>query len=291
MSHAQLPTPMPIGLDSVRVFFATRNKEQRSHIAFADLHIGADGAGISVKRVCDVPVLSPGPIGHFDEHGVFPSSIISYDGQYYMYYIGWNQGAEAPMFYSSIGLAVSDDGENFSRVSQAPLLARGEHDPCLVTSPHVQAFDQNWQMWYVSGINWFRDTYGKLHSRYHIKQAHAANPFDWKRDGAVSIELKPSETNVARPTVFKTQTGRYVMLYSYVDTRIGYYRIGCAYSEDSIQWQRLDDNAGIQLDSHLCRHAACYPAIFQLGKRTYILYNGDNFGRHGFVVASLKETF
>jgi hypothetical protein len=29
----------------------------------------------------------------------------------------------------------------------------------------------------------------------------------------------------------------------------------------------------------------CYPCVFNLGRDMYMLYNGDNFGRHGFGVA------
>ena len=33
----------------------------------------------------------------------------------------------------------------------------------------------------------------------------------------------------------------------------------------------------------------CYPHLFQVDERTYLMYNGNEFGRFGFGVAELEE--
>ena len=287
-SHAQLPTPLVLSENEVRVFFASRNDKQRSHIAFVDLHFSRDGLDFEVTDLSLKPVLKPGPVGHFDEHGVFPSCVIEDAGKYYMYYIGWNQGVEAPLFYASIGLAVSGDGLSFIPVSNAPMLARSDFDPCLVTSPHVYREGKLWRMSYVSGVGWSRNETGYLQSNYHIKLAEGTSPTEWKREGKVAIDFKEGETNIARPSVIGNIQSGYRMWYSYVLSSVGKYRIGYAESKDGDNWCRKDELAGIGLDEQQCQEMICYPATFYLCGRLYMLFNGDGFGKRGFGVAVLS---
>jgi hypothetical protein len=288
-SHAQLPTPLVIDDGLVRVFFASRNESQRSHIAYTELSIPPDAGSMRVERIATRPVLSPGPFGNFDEHGVYPSCVIFHDGLFYMYFIGWNQGVEEPLFYASIGLATSIDGINFDRDSVAPLLARSDHDPCLVTSPHVYIDNGRWRMSYVSGVKWTRNAVGRLQSHYHIKLAEGTGPRDWQRNGEVAIDFGSGETNIARSALIKGGEKPYRMWFSYVASNIGKYRIGYAESTDGSNWIREDRNAGIMLDNEHCREMVCYPAVFNLYGRHFMVYNGDRFGQAGFCVAVGEE--
>ena len=66
------------------------------------------------------------------------------------------------------------------------------------------------------------------------------------------------------------------------------YRIGHAWSDDAERWTRDDEAAGIDVtpgdwDSDML----CYPHVFECDGRVYLLYNGNEFGRHGFGAAVL----
>lgn len=273
----------------VRVFFATRDLNQHSSIAFVDIDISSKN--FDVIATSKQPTLSPGPIGFFDEHGIFPSCIIRYDDKWLMYFIGWNKGHEAPLFYASIGLAESDDGVTFRRTSSAPLLARSEHDPCLVTSPNVISFGGRWLMTYVSGIGWHRDSQNRLQSRYHIKSAQGNSPLSFNREGAVAIDLAAGETNVARSSVITLPSGRLGMWFSYVNSTIGKYRLGYAESNNGATWTRDDSRAGIAHLPDFGSEMLCYPAVFQtIGKR-FLLVNGNNFGSQGFGLALWRDAY
>lgn len=288
-SHCQLPTPLVLDNRTVRVFFAARNAEQRSSVGYVDLVRNAAGDGFDIGAVCDGPVLSPGPIGHFNQHGVFPASIVEHDGMFYMYFIGWIEGKESPQFYASIGLATSRDGQHFEPVSPAPVMSISEHDPCLVTSPHVFRDGDIWRMNYVSGVQWSRDEEGHLHSHYHIKSATSDNLVQWDRTGHVAIDFAPGETNIARPAVIRGDDGMYRMWYSYVHSAIGKYRMGYAESKDCQTWERKDSEAGIDIDDEYAREMICYPSLFQMSGETFMLYNGDRFGKAGFGLARLLQ--
>lgn len=283
-SHCQLPTPLVIDDNKVRVFFASRTIEQRSHIGFVELEF-LDKTNWKISHISNAPVLTPGPIGFFDEHGVFPSSIVFFQDQYYLYYIGWNQGVEAPLFYANIGLATSKDGVNFCKYSKAPIMGRSEVDPCLVTSPNVYLDNGIWKMTYVSGEKWERDPHTlRLKSFYNIKNAESEDGITWKRKGT-AINFVDNETNIARSSVFKYSDTNYKMWFSYVKPEIGRYRIGFATSKNGSDWERNDAIAGITTDSQYASEMICYPSVFKFQNTLYMLYNGNNFGEKGFGIA------
>ena len=279
VSHASLPVPVARD-DGYRVYFASRDAESRSHVGWFD----TDELLEEVRAVSDEPVLSPGPLGTFDDHGVYPASIVEHEGTLMLYTIGWNPGVRSPLFYSSIGLATSDDGgDTFTRVSAAPILSRSDHDPCLVTSPFVLVDNGTWRMWYVSGFRWTEEADG-LHSHYHVKYAESDDGVAWRRDGHVCIPLRAGETNIARPCVVR-DGDLYRMWYAR-GTPAGY-RIGYAESDDGYVWTRADDQAGIEPGGDgFDAGSQAYPWVLRQRDRWAMLYNGDGFGRTGIGVAT-----
>ncbi len=282
-SHAQLPVLDHVKDDIFRVYFATRTKEQRSHIGFLEFDINNPN---NILKISDEPVLKPGPIGFFDEDGVYPSSIVNRNGKKYLYYIGWNQGNRQPLFYAHIGLAISEDnGKTFKRYSKAPILSRSEYDPCLVTSPNVFIDDDGiWKMTYVSGIRW-EEVDRSLKSYYHIKYSESEDGLNWKRDGVIAIDFSSNtESNIARSSVIK-ENGIYKMWYSYIKNNKPY-RIGYAESKDCKKWIRKDNEAGITVsDSGFDDTMICYPNVVIHKEKKYMVYNGNNYGYNGFGLA------
>ena len=67
------------------------------------------------------------------------------------------------------------------------------------------------------------------------------------------------------------------------------YRLGYAYSNDIKNWTRDDSQVGIDVskdgwDSDML----CYPHVFELNRKIYLLYNGNEFGKYGFGLAVLE---
>jgi hypothetical protein len=70
------------------------------------------------------------------------------------------------------------------------------------------------------------------------------------------------------------------------------YRIGYAYSDNLKDWTRDDDKSGIDLSKNKWdwdSDMQCYPHIFRVNEKVYLLYNGNEFGRYGFGIAELIE--
>ena len=285
-SHCQLPVATNIGDDFFRVYFASRTKYQRSHIGYFEIDITNP---VEIIAKSESPILSPGPIGYFDEHGVYPSSIVDFDNKKYMYFIGWNQGVNAPLFYASIGLAISSDGGvSFKRYSKAPIMSRSEHDPCMVTSPCVYIERGLWRMTYVSGIKW-EQVGDQLKSYYHIKYAESKDGVHWNRDGIIAVDFdSEKESNIARPTVVK-ENGLYKIWYSFVKGT-NFYRIGYGESIDGKVFTRKDDEFGLdvsinQFDSDMM----CYPNVVLHKGIKYMFYNGNFYGKEGVGLAILNN--
>jgi hypothetical protein len=231
------------------------------------------------------PLLTPGPLGAFDDSGAMGSCIVDRDGVKYLYYIGWSRGVSVP-FYTFIGCATSaDGGETFVRASGAPVVERDRHDPFLTTSPWVLVDDGVWRMWYASGTGWQASEDGPNHS-YHVRYAESGDGITWRRRGDVCIDFVGDEYAIARPCVVKTDDG-YRMWYSY---RGDAYRIGYAESSDGLAWERKDAAVGIDVshegwDSQMIE----YPCVFEHGGTWVMLYNGNGYGATGIGMATLEK--
>jgi hypothetical protein len=280
-SHASAPTALHLSGDVYRVFFASRDADNRSHVGYFDIDL-ADP--IRVLKVSDHPVLVPGPLGWFDDHGVYATSAVKAEKRVFLFTIGWNPGPISPLFYSSIGLAISTDGgSSFEKFGRSPILARSDHDPCLVTAPMVLKEGERWRMWYVSGIAWER-TNEVLHSRYHVKYAESGDGIHWRREGVVCIDFADSgEFNIGRTCVLRSGGG-YHAWFSH-DRGEGY-RIGYATSRDGIDWMRQPGLLGLGTSvSGWDSEAVAYPSVVRHRDKLFMFYNGNHFGRDGVGLA------
>ena len=133
-SHTAVPVPWRLEGDVYRIFFGTRDAASRPHVGFVDVDLGQPSRVLSLSERF---VLGPGPPGYFDDNGVYPGCIVEHDGQPRMYFLGRSNG-QPPLYYMAVGLATScDGGLTFQRARKAPVLARSEHDPWMVSTPFV----------------------------------------------------------------------------------------------------------------------------------------------------------
>ena len=277
-THAALPALDP-GATPARLYFTSRDPEGRSHIGYANFDLDGERR---VVGVAPEPILSPGNLGTFDDAGVTVSCIVRHGGVHYLYYTGWSLGVSVP-FYLAAGLAVSDDGKTFRRLSAAPLLERTHIDPYLTASPWVLVHDDLWRMWYVSGIQW-EVVGGRPRHRYLIKYAQSQDGRCWDRRDTVCIGFRDSsEYAFGRPCVL-FEDGRFRMWYS---SRGQSYRLGYAESPDGVHWTRDDARAGLLPSSDgWDSEMVTYPMVFRHRGRLYMLYNGNGYGRSGIGLAT-----
>jgi hypothetical protein len=283
--------------DFVRIYFSTRSVDETgkflSHIAYVDMSRDLQ----TTLRVADSTVIPLGELGGFDEHGIFPMNIVRHDGLIYGYTCGWNRRVSVSVD-TAIGLAFShDDGKTFQRIGPGPVLSASLKEPCLVGDGFVKVIDDVFHMWYIFGTGWKRPAPDSAPDRtYKIGHATSADGVIWQKEEARQIIADRLGTNESQalPSVVDID-GRLHMFFCYREsfdfrtTQGRGYRIGHAWSDDRMNWTREDDNPYLTgtpgaWDSDM----QCYPHAFTCDGRVYLLYNGNEFGRHGFGIAVLK---
>ncbi len=282
--------------DFVRIYFSTRvvdaNGKYLSHIAFVDMKKNLR----EVIRVADQTVIPLGGLGCFDEHGIFPMSVMRHGDAVYGYTCGWNRRVSVSVD-TAIGLAISHDGGlSFQRIADGPVLAASLHEPCLVGDGFVKVVDGVFHMWYIFGTGWKKYAPDAAPDRtYKIGHATSKDGMEWGKEEARRIipdQLGPDESQ-ALPTVIRID-GRYHMFFCYRESfdfrnaKGRGYRIGHAWSDDLVEWARDDGHPLLEgtpgaWDSDM----QCYPHVFECDSKVYLLYNGNEFGRHGFGLAEL----
>ena len=192
-THAMVPTPEQINGPIWKIYFGARNKNNQSIISYAVIDLNNP---ISVVEYSSLPVLETGKLGTFDDNGVLPSCVLREQDYTLMYTIGFKPGGTTRMDLFG-GLAISYDGINFNRWSEAPILERNRINPYINTAPWVVKNDKIYIMYYVGGVGWIN----KDLPRYNIQMATSEDGFYWSRQGHIAIDFEFGENALARPYV------------------------------------------------------------------------------------------
>jgi len=285
VSHAANPFAEKIAKGIYRIYFTCRNAFNESHIGYVDVDLENE---FNVTGISDRPLLQPGEPGMFDDSGVAMSCLITVSGQKYLYYLGWNLKIKVP-WLNTIGLAVWDEKDQlFKKHGRAPVMDRSNEDPFSISYPFIIFENEKYKMWYGSNLKWGSTQYDMQHV---IKYAESKDGIHWKRSDKIHVNLvHPNEYALSKPCVIKDKN-IYRMFYSYrANGDISSYRIGFAESSDGENWVRKDELAGIDVSENgWDADMICYPFVFSYKDKTYMLYNGNGFGKTGFGIAQLIE--
>jgi len=279
-THAARPIPYRLDDDTVRLFYSSRDADDRMLPTFIDVDIDNPS---KIKKVCDAPLLGLGDPGTFDDSGVTLGSVVEFDNQTVFYYTGWKR-RRVVSFEMSIGITVWDKAnDSFSRLFRGPVLAQDINHPLMVAGPFVIADGDRLKMWYCSGTDWrFPD--GTPEPIYTVFYAESTNGINWVPDGKIVIDYKFDGEVISAPWVVKSRDG-YLMWYchrGHETKEAKKYTIGYAESGDGSNWKRMDDCQGIERsESGWDSEMICYPAIFRHKHKVYMFYSGNGVGRGG----------
>lgn len=280
----------------IRIYFSTRERDQAgkylSHISFVDMKKNFK----QVLNVSSQTVIELGKLGCFDEHGIFPMNVIRAKDKIFAYTTGWNRKVSVSTD-ASIGLAISsDNGFTFEKVGKGPILTSSLNEPFLVGDAFVAIYGDKYHMWYIHGTKWASCKPGAAPDRvYKIAHATSDDGISWRKEGRqlITDKLNADECQALPTVIYLNNSYHMFFCYRYAtDFRKNIargYRIGYAFSDDLTNWTRDDENVGIDVspgswDSDML----CYPHIFEMDGEIYMLYNGNEFGRFGFGLATLE---
>ena len=250
------------------------------------MDVSADNP-LSVLRVSKQPVLDIGIPGTFDENGVVPCAISERERKLFLFYAGYQLGRKIKFLVFS-GLAISEDGgETFQRYSQTPLCERQDGELFFRVIHTILRDGGRWRAWYGGGSA-FDTEDGKQYPRYNIRHAESPDGLHLDRNYQVCIDMAGGEYRVGRPYVIK-ENGLYRMFYGAGTRELGY-RLAYAESSDGTNWTRKDDEVGIGVSSSgWDSQMQAYPSVVKYKDRTYMFYNGNDYGREGFGYAVLES--
>ena len=295
-SFAQNPNALKLE-DRLRIYFTCRPKpDKQGQIAYTSYADFENKEPFKLINVASDPILELGGPGDFDEFGIMPGSIIKHPikNEVWCYYVGWTRLTTVPYKWQ-VGLAISKDGgKTFHRYSKGPLFGPEKFDPYLQACPRVFLLDDNtWLMFYNSGTKWNKIG-DKYESVYITRKATSKDGINWKRHEPAALPLKVEDECQTSASLFR-YNNRWNVVYSY---RYGVnfrnkergYRIGLSISDDLQNWKRVDEALNFYTseqgwDSEM----VCYPHVFTLNQKTYMLYCGNNFGKKGFGIAKLIQ--
>ena len=287
-SHAQVPV-VDVLDDKLRIYYSTRNLENQSSISFIEV---CKNDPQKVLYVHDKTILNFGEIGTFDDCGQMPTSIITINNLKYLYYIGWSKRSTVP-YSNSIGIAKSEDGINFKKIYEGPIITINKIEPYFSGTAFVLKENNLYTMWYLSCIKW-EIINEKAEPLYNIKVAYSNDAINWTQTGKIAIDLKEEEGGIVSASVKKINN-IYYMWYGvrgkkdYRKSIDSTYRIGMAISNDGINWERQDHNSGITISENGWDSTMIsYPYVVKVDNKILMFYNGNDFGKTGFGFAELN---
>lgn len=281
----------------VRVYFSCRPlPDEKGQYSSYSGYVDLDRKDLRrIVSIAKKPILELGDLGTFDEFGTYPVSVARDGDLVRAYYAGWTRCESVP-FDVAIGMAVSHDhGMTFQKHGPGPVLSASLHEPFVLSGPKIRRYNGLWHLFYIAGRKWILSE-GRPEPVYKIRMATSTDGIHWEKSNRDLIESRvEADEAQASPDVFY-HGGRYHMFFSYRFSS-GFrgkekgYRIGYAVSDDLIEWTRDDRKAGIDVsDSGWDSEMISYSHVFDLDGEIYMLYLGNQVGKHGFGLAKLVGT-
>jgi predicted GH43/DUF377 family glycosyl hydrolase len=284
-NSALTPTPIELNHGIIRIYLSFRDKDGVGRIGYVDVDANDPG---KIVGISDRPVLDIGELGMFDDNGMILGDVIKVKNKIYMYYVGF-QLVKKAKFLAYTGLAIGDEsGQNFARVSSTPVLDRSDEGRYIRAIHSVIYEDNKFKTWYAVGNGWEKID-GVNYPQYDINYTES---IDGKNFGlgtkVVTNDEENKEYRIGRPRVYKLDDS-YIMNFTY-GTTDGKYLAGQATSRDGFNWDRDDNAIGISpsTGSWDSLHLS-YPSVLRVSTgKTYMFYNGNEMGKHGFGYATLE---
>jgi len=268
--------------ETIRVFLCFRDKEGIGRIGFVDVDANNPS---NIIGISDKPVLDIGNDGSFDDNGVAPTAITRLNNKIFLFYAGY-QLPKKVRFIAFGGLAISEDnGNTFKRYSQTPVFERSA-EAVLFRVPHTVLYENDkWKFWYGGGSKYIEGS-NKTLPVYNIRYLEADDPYHIPSSGIEILDTQNDEHRVGRPNVIKCSTS-YKMFFGYGSDK-NPYQLGYAESIDGKIWVRKDNELGLRLSSNgWDSEMMAYPCVIEHKGKTFMFYNGNEYGRYGFGYAEL----
>lgn len=286
--HAMAPSAIWLGGDSIRVYMGGWLKERISRIGYIDVALADPTRIVHLTRT---PILDIGRPGTFDDNGVFPAHATRLaSGEVRLYYTGFQNSTRPEIDHFNFnGLASSQDGHTFEKISQCPILDRADEGLFVRAGLSVCETQGGFECVYSAG-SLFSPQGGKLRPSYEVFYQHSQDGISFAKSGTRIVAMDHSiEHGLGRPQLIRLGDVWYCFYTRRtLDMR---YHMGCAYSLDLKSWTRSDDWLATLVhgqEGEFDSQMVYFPSVVVAGDRILLFYCGNGYGTDGFGYAELE---
>jgi beta-1,2-mannobiose phosphorylase / 1,2-beta-oligomannan phosphorylase len=241
------------------------------------------------------PILKSNPQVEWESFKVYNPGAIYEDGKYHLFYRAVGRGED---WHSSIGHAVSDDGERFERLAEPALVRENDSEKRGLEDPRITKIDDTFYMAYAAydGVSprlsiatskdlmiWKK--YGPALKNF--KFENVGGEFLKWQNGKFVRKTKVGEWSKSGGIFPRKIDGKYWMMF-------GEYKIWMATSDDLISWSVISAPMVECRPENFfdCAFVEMGPPPIETEKGWLVLYHGIDFKanyRIGFVLLDLED--
>lgn len=283
LTHAANPLAVHLEKDIYRIFFSGRDYKNRSSVGAVDIDIVSQEIIYKHKK----PFFTFGEDNSFYHAGVSIGCTYSTNAKRYMLFMGW-QTPHNKHWRGDIGRLIITENAELELENESPLISSDSIDPISLSYPWIEKDSSGlYHMWYGSTLSWQSTNNEMIHVFNH---ATSQDGDIWLKTGQAVPHIEGVAQAFSRPTVLPGENNTYEMWFSYRSGLGETYRIGYAKSITPEKWELDLPATGITIsesgwDSEMIE----YPFVFQHNNISYMLYNGNGFGKSGFGLA-IRQT-
>ncbi len=280
--------------DQYQLYYSGGDRTGRQRIMMATAAVSEVGTW---ER--SAPLFETGKEGDFDYRWcVLPHVVVQENRPWMLFYTGNAGRGTGLSSFPGMGMALGKGGQNWERAEHNPVLFRsgqaGDGDTVgmaggSVLEVKLPGGGTQWRFYYTGC-----PTIGKplaLNQQKTVCLAVSDDGLHWKKQG-VLMTRDPGrdyeDIAVAGPVVHQQEDGTYVMWYSAIGTRWGYYSICYAESDDGLHWRRgakYGDNLQLKPGQGWESQMVEYPAVIREGDHLRLFYCGNGYGNTGIGTA------
>ncbi len=177
-------------------------------------------ATVIFEKYSENPVLPQGQQDDWDNQGRLMPTVIFDEGEYKMWYGGWDGTTQR------IGIANSIDGISWQIYSGNPILEPISGEEIQISENSVIRDINEYKIWFTTQL---------VNGNYEIKYATSSNGINWNRHPILGLNIINWESNINMfsPSVIK-KDGQYLMWYNAV--KDNQWHVGFATSTDGYNW-------------------------------------------------------
>lgn len=278
LNYASNPTAITIADSQLRIFFNSRDFQNRSSIYSIDLlpqSLEPDYASVFLQH-------AHGKESSYFSHGISVGQLFDFHGERLLSIMGWKCYRDRHWEGRIGSIPLGADG-NLAELVTSPWMDLDEVDPISLSYPAVLEDEDCKSIWYGSTITWDAGNGEMVHV---LKEAKLSQDGKIMKSGKVLPYVLGSAQAFSRPAIVKIGT-KFLMAYSFRGNiskyRIGFMQIGDVGSASHLRGISPFLHSNNAWESEMVE----YPSFFNFNEHLFMLYNGNSFGKTGIGIVEV----